>query len=400
MTTFIIDTVRTPRGKAKPTGGLASVSPIQLVVQLLGALQERTGFDPDTVDEVILGCSTQAKEQGTNIAKTAALLAGLPPSVSGMTINRFCASGLDAVNLAHAKVAAGLADVVIAGGVESVSRVPMLADGGPLYTDPNVAGPARSIHMGVAADLVATLEGFERPELDAYGVRSHHRAAEAWRDGRFAPSLVTVTDADGNVTLETDEHVRPTTSVEALADIPPSFAGMGAAGMDAVALAAYPEAGAIQHLHHRGNSPALADGAALVLVCSAEAARAFTPRAAIRSAAATSVCPVMMLTSGQAAVVQALDRARLSTNDIGLFEYAEAFAALCLKFQRDLDVGDERFNVNGGTIAMGHAFGATGAILVATLLDEMVRRRERYGVVSISGGAGLGAASVIERVDA
>ncbi len=400
MDAVIVDTVRTPRGKAKPGGGLSGVTALEMVTQLLQALESRTGVDPADVDDVILGCATQTGEQGGNLAKTAALMAGWDVGVPGVTINRFCTSGLDAVSLAAAKVSAGMADVVVAGGVESVSRVPMYADEGPLYADPSVAeATGGGVFMGVAADLVATLEGFERPELDAYGVESHRRAARAWAEGRFAPSLVAVQDASGDVPLETDEHVRPGSTVEEAAALDGAFAEIGAGGQDAALLARYPELDEIRHVHHRGNSPSLADGAGAVMVMSrARAAElGLTPRASIRSTATRSVDPYIMLTAGQDAVGAAVARAGLDLGDIELVEFAEAFAALCLKFQRDLGVGPDRFNVNGGTIAMGHAFGATGAILTATLLDEMERRNARYGAVGISGAAGLGSAMVVER---
>jgi acetyl-CoA C-acetyltransferase len=396
----IIDAVRTPRGKAKPGGGLSGVTALETVTQLLQALERRTGIDPAVVDDVILGCATQTGEQGGNLAKTAALMAGWDVGVPGVTINRFCTSGLDAIGMAAAKVQAGMADVVIAGGVESVSRVPMYADEGPLYADPAVAtATGGGVFMGVAADLVATLEGFERPELDAYGVDSHHRAARAWTEGRFVPSLVLVTDADGGVTLDFDEHVRPHSTIEEAAALDGAFGGIGADGQDAMLLERFPELTEIRHVHHRGNSPSLADGAGAVLVTTEARARelGLETRATIRSTATRSVDPYLMLTAGQDAVVEAVRRAGLGLAEIELVEFAEAFAALCLKFQRDLGIGPDRFNVNGGTIAMGHAFGATGAILAATLLDEMERRDVRTGAVGISGAAGLGSAMVLER---
>lgn len=397
----IIDAVRTPRGKAKPGGGLSGVSALEMMTQLLQAVEQRTGIEPSIVDDVIIGCATQTGEQGGNLAKTAALMAGWDPSVPGVTINRFCTSGLDAIGMATAKITAGMADVVIAGGVESVSRVPMYADEGPLYADRSVAeATGGGVFMGVAADLVATLEGFERPELDAYGVESHRRAARAWEERRFDPSLVPVAEASGSVPLTTDEHVRPESTVEEAATLNGAFAEIGAAGQDAMLLARYPELDAIRHVHHRGNSPSLADGAgAVLLVSEAKASElGLATRARVRASATTSVDPYIMLTAGQNAVAQATTRAGLQVDDLELVEFAEAFAALCLKFQRDLGVGPDRFNVNGGTIAMGHAFGATGAILAATLLDEMERRGARYGAVGISGAAGLGSAAVLERL--
>ena len=396
MDAYVLATVRTPRGKAKATGGLGSVHPLDLVAQLLRALEERTGLDPARVDDVILGCATQAGEQGANIAKVAALYAGWPAQVPGLTVNRFCASGLDAVNLAASKVQAGAADLVVAGGVESVSHCPMFSDNGPLYTDPRVIERAGFVHMGVAADLVATLEGFERDALDSYAVQSHQRAAYATERGHFAPTLLPVRDAEGQTLLDRDEHIRPDLTPAQMARLEPAFADLD----DGPALARYPQVGALRHVHHRGNSPALADGAGLVLVGSRAAAEALglRPRARVRAFAHPAVEPVIMLTAGQTATEKALRRAGLAPADVDLFEFAEAFAALCLKFQRDLDVGPDRFNVNGGTIAMGHAFGATGAILTATLLDEMERRDAGLGAVAVSGAAGLGVATVLERV--
>jgi acetyl-CoA C-acetyltransferase len=297
-------------------------------------------------------------------------------------------------------VQAGADDLIVAGGVESVSRVPMFSDGAPLWTDADVIRRVGSIHMGVAGDLVATLEGFAREELDAYGVLTQQRAASAWGEGRFARSLVPATDDAGKVVLDHDEHVRTDATIERLAAMEPAFAELGADGQDALALARHPELERIEHLHTRGTSPSLADAAGLVLVGSLEAAErlGLAPRARIVSTAVRSVDPVTMLTAGQLAVEDALARAKLTPDDVDLFEFAEAFAALCLKFRRDLGVGPDRFNVNGGTIAMGHAFGATGAILLATLVDELERREGRYGVVAVSGAAGLGVGAVVERV--
>lgn len=400
MTAVVVDAVRTPRGKAKPGGGLAGVAPLDLVVHLLRALEIRNGLDSADVDEVLLGCATQTGEQGGNLARTAALMAGWADSVSGATINRFCASGLEAVNLAAAKVETGHARVVVAGGVESVSRVPMFADDGPLYADTRVAGEVGFVHMGIAADLVATLEGFSREELDEYAVESHRRAAAGWAGGRFARALVCVDDPDDGRRLTMDEHVRNDTTVERLAAMEPAFADLGASGQDAIALRRHPWLEKIRHVHHRGNSPALADGAGAVLVTSEKRAAelGWRPRARIVATGSHSVDPVVMLTAGQTAVEKAIARAGLAMDDVDRFEFAEAFAALCVKFLRDLGVGPDRFNVNGGTIAMGHAFGATGAILTATLLDEMELSDVETGVVGISGAAGVGAAAVLQRV--
>lgn len=401
MSVVVIDTVRTPRGKASKKGGLAHVPPHELLRQLLGALERRHSLDTAQIDEVVVGCATQTKEQGGNLAKTAALLAGWAPTVGGSTVNAFCASGLEAVNVAAAKIAAGQADLLVAGGVESVSRVPMFADEPPLYTHAKVAKRAKSVHMGISADLIATLEGFEREALDAYGIDSHARAAAAWDDGRFDASLVPI-EVEEHETLRHDEQVRRSVTTETAARLPLLFETVGAAGQDAVAAIRYPAADPIQHRHSAASSPALADGAGLVLLASEAKANALglPIRARLKAAASTSVEPVIMLTAGQTAVEKAVERAGLTLGEVDLFEVAEAFAATCLKFRRDLDVDRDRFNVNGGTIAMGHAFGATGAILVATMLDELMRREAKHGVVAVSGAAGLGVATVFERVAA
>lgn len=395
---YLCDGVRTPRGKASPRGGLAGVTPLEMTRSILVEITSRSGIDPEKIDDVILGIASQTGLQGGNLAKTAALVAGLPDTVPGVTLNRFCASGIDAVNDAVGRIAAGAVDVVIAGGVESVSAVPMFSDQGPLWTDPEVAASTGFVHMGIAADLVATLEGLDREEVDRYGVETHHRAARAWSEGKFDRSLVTVPGPNG--ILATDEHIRPDVNLEQAAALEPAFTEIGAGGMDAIALGRYPQAGPIRHVHHRGNSPSLADGAGVVILASEAgiAAAGLTPRARVVSFATVSVDPVIMLTSGQEATVRALDRVGLGPDDVDRFEFAEAFAALCLRFQRDLKVDRDRFNPNGGTIAMGHAFGATGAILAVCLLDELEHSGTDRGVVAVSGAAGLGVATVIERV--
>lgn len=395
---YLCDGVRTPRGKASPRGGLAGVTPLEMTRTVLGELVSRSGIDPHQIEDVILGIASQTGPQGGNLAKTAALVAGFPDTVPGVTLNRFCASGIDAINDAVGRIAAGAADVVVAGGVESVSAVPMFSDQGPLWADPEVAAATGFVHMGIAADLVATLEGFDREEVDEYGVDTHHRAARAWKDGRFDRSLVTVPGPNG--TLTTDEHIRPDVDLAQAAALEPAFVEIGADGMDAIALDRFPEVSSIRHVHHRGNSPSLADGAGAVIVASEAGIEAagLTPRARVTSFATVSVDPVIMLTSGQEATLRALDRVGLGPDDVDRFEFAEAFAALCLKFQRDLGVERDRFNPNGGTIAMGHAFGATGAILTVCLLDELERSGTDRGVVAVSGAAGLGVATVVELV--
>ena len=397
---FVLDYVRTPRGKGTSRGSLHDRTAIELVVHLQRALVERTGIRPEMFDDVTLGCATQVDDQGADIARTAALLAGWGDDVPGATVNRFCASGIDAVGQTAARVRAGDLDLAVAGGVESVSRVPMFADRGPLYCDPTTVARLGSVHMGIAADLCATIEGFTRDALDAYGLETQLKAARAWGEGAFARSVVPVRPTIENRGLDHDELVRPATTAESLAALPPAFAASGASGQDAIALAAYDGADRIDHLHTIGTSPQVADAAALLLIGSGETAErlGLAPRARIIGAASTAVNPVVMLTAGQSAVEQVLARAGLCANDIDVFEFAEAFAALCVRFRRDLDAGPDRMNPNGGTMAMGHAFGATGAILVGSCVDELERRDGRYGVAAVSGAAGVGAAVLVERM--
>lgn len=391
---LVLDYVRTPRGKASAKGALHDRTATDLLVHLEHALVERTGLDPGRVEDVIVGCASQVDEQGADIARTSALLAGWGESVPGLTINRFCASGIDAVAHASARLRTGDLSLAVAGGVESVSRVPLFADRGPLWTDPATIRAVGSVHMGIAADLNATLEGFSREELDRYGVETQQKAAAAWAAGAFARSVVPLAE------LDHDELVRGTTTVESLAALPPAFAQLGADGQDEIALNAYPAVAAIEHLHTVGTSPQMADAAALLLLGTPEAAEAagVAPRGRIVAAATTAVNPVVMLTAGQSAVQTVIARAGLRPADIDVFEFAEAFAALCLRFRRDLDAGPDRMNPNGGTMAMGHAFGATGAILVGSCLEELERRNGRYGVAAVSGAAGLGVAVVVERL--
>jgi acetyl-CoA C-acetyltransferase len=395
---YVLETLRTARTKASPRGGFSSISPVDLLVGLQRELVRRTGIDPGRVEDVIIGCASQNGEQGANIARTATMLADWG-DVPGVTINRFCASGIDAVALAAARIRGGDAELVAAGGVESVSRVPMFSDGGPLFCDPATVSRVGSVFMGISADLMATIEGYRRDELDTYGLETQRKAARAWDDGFFDRSLVPVTRPDG-VVVDRDEHLRPATTLETLAALEPAFAELGAGGQDALALAAHPEVGEIRHLHTIGTSPALADASALVLVGSADAAKrlCLAPRARIVGSATASTDPVIMLTAGQTAVEKVIARSGLAPGDVDVFEFAEAFAALCLRFRRYLDAGPERMNPNGGTIAMGHAFGATGAILLGCVVDELERRGGRYGVAAVSGAAGLGVAVLVERV--
>jgi acetyl-CoA C-acetyltransferase len=398
---FVFDFVRTPRAKGSRKGSLHGVTPVNLLVHLERSLAGRTGIDPSRVEDVVVGNAAQVGDQGANVARTSVLLAGWGDHVPGVTLNRFCASGVDAVAQTAGRIRGGDLDLAVAGGVESVSRVPMFSDGGPLWSDPEVVNRIGSIHMGVAADLNATLGGYGREELDAYGVETQEKATRAWNEGRYARSVVPVDLPDGGQ-FARDELIRADTTMATQALLEPAFAELGASGQDALALAAHPEAGEINHLHTVGTSPALADAAALLLLGSERSANEFglTPRARILACSVASVDPVIMLTAGQTAVERVIAKAGLRPADIDVFEFAEAFAALCLRFRRDLDAGPDRMNPNGGTMAMGHAFGATGAILVGQCVDELEQSGGRYGVAAVSGAAGLGVAVLVERVAA
>jgi len=377
----VVAGVRTPRGKGSPKGALHPVSPIDLVTHLLGALHIPT----TTADDFILGCATQVDAQGANLARTAALIAGW--DAPGVMINRFCASGLDAVGTAASKIRAGDASLIVAGGVESVSRVPMLSDRGPLYSDPAIVAKVGSVHMGIAADLVATLDHATRDALDDYADRSRTKARLAPRP----PSLVPING------LDHDELLDGAPDRATIATFPPLF---GSPAEDAIALARYPEAGTLRHLHTKGNSPQLADAAALLVIADRPTAErlGLRPRARVVASATCAVDPVIMLTAGQLAAERVLTKAGLAPRDIAVFEFAEAFAALCLRFMHTFDVDHDRLNPNGGTLALGHAFGATGAILALNVIDELERRDARYGLACVSGAAGLGSAVLFERV--
>jgi acetyl-CoA C-acetyltransferase len=398
---YIYDAVRTPRGKGNHKGALCEVTPTDLAVQLLQALRDRNGLDTSRVEDVILGCVTQIGEQGANVAKTAAQQAGYDNSVAAVTLNRFCASGLEAVNQAAAYVMSGQADLIIAGGVESMSRVGMGTDGGAIFMDPRVSIQNYFVPQGISADLIATMEGFSRERLDQYAVQSQQRAAQAWAEGRFGRSVVPVADLNGFPLLDRDENVRPDTSLAGLAALQPSFAMMGEmAGFDSVALQRYPMVERIEHVHHAGNSSAIVDGAALMLIGSAQAGQdlGLRPRARIRSFAVVGAEPTIMLTGPAPSSRKALQRGGLQVSDIDLFEVNEAFAAVVLRFLRDLGLDESRVNVNGGAIAMGHPLGATGCILLGTLLDELERRDQQLGLATLCVGGGMGIATVIERV--
>ncbi len=395
MDAWILDAVRTPRGKGKPGGALHSVKPVALLKPLYQAIAERNHLDTSLVDDILLGCVTATGEQGANIAKISALYAGWSDHISGATVNRFCASGLDALHSASAKLATGMADLMVAGGVESLSRVPMFSDGGAWFQDKEVARATGFIHMGVSADLLATMEGIPREAIDAYAAESHRRAATARDAGRFARSLIPVS-ADGKVLLDRDENIRDDTTPAKLGVLPAAFAEMS----DAVARERYPGLGPVKHVHTVGSAPALADAASLLLLGTHASAQRIDcrPRARVLSFADVSVEPVLMLSGNIGATRKAVQKAGLSIGDIDLFEVNESFGAVVLQYRKALGLAADQINVNGGAIALGHPLGATGGILIATLLDELERRGLRYGVASICAGAGIAAATVIERV--
>jgi acetyl-CoA C-acetyltransferase len=397
---YLYDHVRTPRGKGKKDGGLHQASPVWLLRTLLTALQARTGLDTALVDDVVIGCVTPVGEQGADIARTAVLDAGWAQTVAGVTQSRFCASGLESVNLAAAKVASGFESLVVAGGVESMSRWPMGSDGGAWFMDPRINQALGFVPQGVSADLIATLEGLGRDALDAYAARSHQRAGAARGAGHFARSIVPVHDIAGLPLLDHDETIRPATTPDTLAKLEPSFAAMGQMGFDATALRRYPAVERIAHVHHAGNSSGIVDGAALALVGHRAAGEraGLKPRARIRAAAVIGSEPTIMLTGPTPACRKALAQAGMGPQDIDLWEINEAFAVVPLKTARDLGVDLERVNVNGGAIAMGHPLGATGCVLLGTLLDELERRDLATGLATLCVGGGMGIATIIERV--
>ncbi|SDL31390.1 acetyl-CoA C-acetyltransferase [Nocardioides sp. YR527] len=398
---FIYDAVRTPRGKNRG-GALHGTKPVDLVVGLIDAIRERNpGLDPSVVDDIVLGVVSPVGEQGGDIARTAAMVAGLPETVAGVQVNRFCASGLEAVNLAAQKVASGFETLVLAGGVESMSRVPIGSDGGAYAQDPTTSYDAYFVPQGIGADLIATIEGFSREDVDAYAARSQERAETAWAEGRFAKSIVPVKDVNGVTLLDTDEHRRAGTTVDSLGALKASFAAAGEqAGYDAVALQKYHWIEKVDHVHHAGNSSGIVDGAALVLIGNAEVGErlGLTPRARIVATAVTGSDPTIMLTGPTPATEKALAKANLTVDDIDLFELNEAFAAVVMKWQSDLKIPDEKVNVNGGAIALGHPLGATGAMILGTVLDELERTGGRRGLATLCVGAGMGIATIIERV--
>ena len=399
-TAYIYDAIRTPRAKGKKDGSLRQVTPMWLVRGLLKELQKRNNLDTSLVDDVILGCVTPVGEQGSDIARVAVIDAGWDESVAGLTLSRFCASGLESINLAASKVMSGMEDMVVAGGVESMSRVPMGSDGGAWYMDPRVNTATDFVPQGVGADTSATLEGFSREDVDAYASESHRRAAAAWENGYFSKSVVPVTDINGMTILDKDETIRPGTSVEKLAGLNPSFVMPGKMGFDSVILDKYTTIEKVDHVHHAGNSSGIVDGAALCLIGSKAAGEkaGLKPRAKITMAAVTGSEPTIMLTGPTPAVQKVLDKAGMQASDIDLWEINEAFAAVPMKTAKDFGVSMDIVNVNGGAIAMGHPLGATGAMLVNTVLDELERRDLKTGLITLCVGAGMGIATIIERV--
>ncbi|UVC07568.1 acetyl-CoA C-acetyltransferase [Rhizobium sp. TH2] len=398
---YIYDHVRTPRGRGKKDGSLHEVPPVRLAAHTLEWLRDRNGIDTNTVDDIIFGCVDPVMEAGSVIPRAAAFEAGYSNRAPGMQISRFCASGLDAVNLAAAKVAQGADDLIIAGGVESMSRVGMGMSGGAWPVDPSVAVPAYFMPQGVSADLIATKYGFSRDDVDAYAVESQKRAGHAWQNGYFKNSVVPVTDINGMVILDRDEHMRPTTDMQALAALQASFTMMGEmGGFDAVAIQAHPDVEKINYVHHAGNSSGIVDGAAAVLVGSKAGGETLgkKPRARIRAIANIGSEPALMLTGPVDVTEKLLKRAGMTTADIDLFELNEAFAAVVLRYMQAFDIPHDRINVNGGAIAMGHPLGATGAMILGTVLDELERRDLNTALVTLCIGAGMGTATIIERV--
>ncbi|MET9335121.1 acetyl-CoA C-acetyltransferase [Streptomyces cellulosae] len=399
---YVYDAIRTPRGRGKANGALHGTKPVDLVVGLIHEIRARfPGLDPAAVDDIVLGVVSPLGDQGADIARTAAVLAGLPDTVAGVQENRFCASGLEAVNMAAMKVRSGWEDLVLAGGVESMSRVPMGSDGGAWSSDPRTNHDTGFVPQGVGADLIATIEGFSRHDVDSYAALSQERAATAWKEGRYDRSVIPVRDRSGLVVLDHDEHMRPGTTAASLAKLKPSFADIGElGGFDAVALQRYHWVEKIEHVHHAGNSSGIVDGAALVAVGSREAGERYglTPRARIVSGAVSGADPTIMLTGPTPASRKALAKAGLTADDIDLVEINEAFAAVVLRFVKDMGFPLDKVNVNGGAIALGHPLGATGAMILGTLVDELERQDKRYGLATLCVGGGMGIATIVERI--
>lgn len=397
---FIYDAVRTPRGRGKPDGALHEITPLALATQVLGALRDRNALDTGLVDDVVLGCVSPVGDQGADIARTAVLMADYAETTSGIQVHRYCASGLDACNIAAVKVIAGEARMAIGGGVESMSRVPIGSDGGAWTIDPSAALKTYFVPQGIGADLIATIDGFSRADVDDYAVESQRRAASAWQGARFDRSVLPVRDQAGDVILARDEHMRPEATRESMAALKPAFAALGAAAFDDVILQRYPDMEFVDHVHHAGNSSGIVDGAAGVLIGSREAGEALglKPRARIKGTASIGSDPSIMLTAPALISRKLLDRLGMGVADIDLFEVNEAFAAVVLRMMRALDIPHDRMNVNGGAIAMGHPLGATGAMILGTVLDELERSDKETALVTLCAGAGQGAATVIERI--
>jgi acetyl-CoA C-acetyltransferase len=398
---FIYDHVRTPRGRGKVDGALHEVTALDLASQTLAALKERNTLDPAQVDDVVMGVVDPIGEAGGNIARVAALVAGYGNSVAGLQINRFCASGLDAVNFASAQIMAGQQEMAIGGGVESMSRVGIGAAGGAWAVDPSIAVAHYFLPQGISADLIASKYGFSRDDVDAFAVESQKRAATAWNEGRFARSVMTVKDVNGLTILDRDEHMRPGTTMQSLAALQPSFTKMGeAGGFDSVAIQAHPDVEFINHVHHAGNSSGIVDGAAAVLVGNARAGKraGLKPRARVKAFANIGSEPALMLTGPVDVTEKVLSKARMTLNDIDLIEVNEAFASVVLRFLQAFKIDSSKVNVNGGAIAMGHPLGATGAMILGTALDELERRNASTALITLCIGAGMGTATIIERV--
>ncbi|MCY1170414.1 acetyl-CoA C-acetyltransferase [Polaromonas sp.] len=397
---YVFDAIRTPRGKGKKDGSLHEVKPINLLAGLLTELQARNRFDTAAVDDIVMGIVSPVGEQGSVLPKVAALKAGWDFRCAGVQVNRFCASGLEAVNMAAQKVRSGWEDLVVAGGVESMSRVPIGSDGGAWAQDPETNSATLFVPQGIGADLIATLDGFTRTDVDAFALESQRRATAARAAGYFSGSVVPVRDTLGLAILEQDEFIKPHSTLEGLAALKPSFEQLGAMGFDAVALQRYPQVERIHHVHHAGNASGIVDGAAAVLIGNEAAAKAhgLTPRARIVATALSGADPTIMLTGPVPSALKALARAGMRIEQIDLFEVNEAFAAVPMRFMRELGVPHDKVNVNGGAIALGHPLGATGAMILGTLIDELHRRKLRYGLATLCVGGGMGIATIIERV--
>ena len=400
QTAYIYDAIRTPRGKGKANGGLHQATPIWLVRTLLNSIQQRNDLDTSLVDDVVLGCVTPIGEQGADIARIAVIDAGWHETVAGVTLSRFCASGLESINLAASKIMSGMEDMVVAGGVESMSRVQMGSDGGAWYVDPRVNTSTQFVPQGVGADTIATLEGFNRQEVDAFAAESHRRAATAWQRGYYDNTVVPVYDLNGRLLLDKDETIRPDTTVETLAGLKPSFATLGKMGFDSVLLDKYTSIERINHVHHAGNSSGIVDGSALCLLGSKSAGQkaGLRPRAKVIMASVIGSEPSIMLTAPTPSCQKALKKAGMTAADIDLWEINEAFAAVPMKTAKDLGISLDKVNVNGGAIAMGHPLGATGAMLLTTVLEELERRDLRTAMITLCVGGGMGIATIIERV--